>query len=286
MTILNTDRKMLKRNHCADRVPVIQSVRIICCWLFSAFLVTAQNAYVEPPTSLAGSWQFAPDYTDAGINLQWFMRPLPAYRMQLPGIVQAQNFGSPISTNTPWVLSLYDRYWYLRDEYKQYATRNVKVPFLSQPPRHFLGITWFQREINVTPYWATRRVVLTLERPHWETTVWVDGNKIDPTRVWCAARVRSGSLTRAGIASPFASTTACSCRIDRMLTASQTLWAAAGTASSDASIHIHRPGLIDDAQAFPNLAQRTLLVKVRIGNVTGRSGTGTLFSFGPTRIVP
>ena len=29
------------------------------------------------------------------------------------------------------MLSLYDRFWFLRDDYKQYVDRNVKVPFLS-----------------------------------------------------------------------------------------------------------------------------------------------------------
>ena len=58
-----------------------------------------------------------------------------------------------ISTRTPWVLSLYDRFWYLREDYKEYTEPGkVKVPFLSQPPRHYLGAAWYQREIQIPQY--------------------------------------------------------------------------------------------------------------------------------------
>src|SRR5207302_2103138 len=51
---------------------------------------------------------------------------------------------------------------------------HVEVPFLSQPPRHYLGVAWYQRDIEIPAAWKDRRVVLFLERPHWETRVWVD----------------------------------------------------------------------------------------------------------------
>ena len=132
--------------------------------------------------SLDGNWRFALDPTDSGERQQWFNQKL-LYPIKLPGILQAQLNGFPITTNTPWVLSLYDRFWYLRDEYKDYTQPGkVKVPFLSQPPRHYLGAAWYQRDIEIFQYQAIRRFVLTLERPHWETTVWLDGKKIGSDR--------------------------------------------------------------------------------------------------------
>ncbi len=123
---------------------------------------------------LAGTWRFALDRADAGVREQWFSRSLPD-RIKLPGVLQAQGFGDEISTNTPWVLTLCDRFWYLREDYKTYTQPgHVKVPFLCQPPRHNLGAAWYQRDIEIPPTWAGRRVVLTLERPHWETRVWLD----------------------------------------------------------------------------------------------------------------
>lgn len=135
--------------------------------LLSVCLLPAR-AQVQPhvtiPQDLSGLWRFVLDRNDEGVNQQWYSVRLPGF-IRLPGVLQAQNHGDEITTRTPWVLSLYDRFWYLREDYKDYTEKNVKVPFLSQPPRHYLGVAWYQREIFIQPNWAGRRVVLTLERP-------------------------------------------------------------------------------------------------------------------------
>src|SRR5436309_15095621 len=126
------------------------------------------------PNPLDGFWRFEVDPEDRGAQQQWFNRDL-RNRIRLPGILQAQGFGDEISTNTPWVLSLYDRNWYLRDDYKAYIEPGkVKVPFLSQPPRHYLAAASYQRHILIDRYMIGRRIVLTRERPHWVTTFWID----------------------------------------------------------------------------------------------------------------
>ena len=55
---------------------------------------------------------------------------------------------------------------------------NVKVPFWLQPDKHYVGAAWYERDVVVPPEWKGRRVVLHLERPHWQTLVWVDGNTV------------------------------------------------------------------------------------------------------------
>jgi len=111
--------------------------------------MTPQGGNLVDSRDLGGRWRFALDPTDSGVNGQWFNRPLP-YPITLPGILQSQDFGDEISTSTPWVLSLYDRFWYLRDDYKPYIQpRTTRVPFLSQPPRHYLGAAWYQRDIDI-----------------------------------------------------------------------------------------------------------------------------------------
>ena len=120
---------------------VLLSVVVNCLALVS--LCAAQSI------TLDGTWRFALDRADVGVRHQWFDQDLPA-RIKLPGVLQAQGYGDEISTQTPWVLSLYDRFWYLREDYKAYTKPgNVKVPFLSQPPRHYLGAAWYQREIQI-----------------------------------------------------------------------------------------------------------------------------------------
>jgi len=238
---------------------------------------------------LSGMWQFALDPADSGVREAWFNKDLRG-RIRLPGVLQAQSYGDLISTKTPWVLSLYDRYWYLREDYKQYSTAgNVKVPFLSQPPRHYLGAAWYQRDIQIQQYMQNRRVVLTLERPHWATTVWVDGQKIGSDISLVAPHVYD-----LGTVSP--GWHRLTIRVDnRMLlpyrpdahSVSDSL--AASWNGIVGKIELTDTGRIwiDDAQVFPNLKQKSMLIRVKIGNATGRSGAGTLTAIWPdVGIVP
>jgi hypothetical protein len=136
--------------------------------------------------SLAGEWRYASDVGNAGILEQWYIGDLPA-KIRLPGILQSQDYGDNISTGTPWVLSLYDRFWFLRDDYRNYTNAtDVKVPFLSQPTNHFIGPAWYQREIEISPEWEGKRVSLYLERANWETRVWLDGRYVGANRSLCA----------------------------------------------------------------------------------------------------
>ena len=148
-------------------------------------LLLAASALVWPAAArgrealpLAGVWRFALDRADAGARERWFERDLND-RIKLPGVLQAEGYGDEISTRTPWVLSLYDRFWFLREDYKAYTKEGaVKVPFLAQPPRHYVGVAWYQRDVDVPEAWRGRRVVLFMERPRWESTVWVDSAEV------------------------------------------------------------------------------------------------------------
>ena len=235
------------------------------------------------PIRLDGVWRFAVDTTDSGERLEYFKSRLPS-PIKLPGILQAQNVGYPITTSTPWVLSLYDRFWYLRDEYKDFTTPGkVKVPFLSQPPFHFLGVVWYQRDIEIFQYQTARRFELTLERPHWETTVWIDGKKIGSDRSLVAPHVYElGTLTPGRHQLTI--------RVDNRMILPYRPDAHSVSDSLGATwngivgrIELNDTGRvwIDSAQVFPNVAQQKMLVKVRIGNQTGLSGSGTLTAIWP-----
>ncbi len=135
--------------------------------------------------SLAGQWRFQMDRHDVGIEDAYFNRDL-TQSIRLPGILQAQGYGDEISTNTPWVLSLYDKLWFQREDYKAFTTPGqVKVPFVSQPQRHYLGAAWYQRDIEIPKEWEGRRVVVFLERTRWETRAWLDDKLIGTNRSLC-----------------------------------------------------------------------------------------------------
>lgn len=114
----------------------IFSLALAALFCFAANLISA--AEIIP---LAGEWRFALDRNDVGTNEHWFAKNLPD-KIQLPGILQAQGYGDDISTNTPWVLTLGDAWWKiqpasLREHFSQPG--HVEVPFLAQPPKHYLG---------------------------------------------------------------------------------------------------------------------------------------------------
>src|SRR6185503_17731893 len=175
--------------------PILPTIRVLVLGVLALFVAPAPLCSARP-IPLDGNWRLALDPADAGEKQLWFNQKF-IYPIKLPGTIQSQLYGYPITTSTPWVLSLYDRYWYLRDEYKDYTQPGkVKVPFLSQPARHYLGAAWYQRDIEIFQYQAARRFVLTLERPHWETTVWLDGKKIGSDRSLVAPHIYDlGNLT-------------------------------------------------------------------------------------------
>ena len=254
----------------------------------AVFLLTPATSLARP-ISLDGVWRLAMDPSDSGEKNQWFNQNLP-YTIKLPGILQSQNYGDVISTKTPWVLSLFDRFWYLRDDYKEYIEPGkVKVPFLSQPPRHYLGAAWYQREIQIPRELQGRRIVLTLERPHWETTVWLDGQKIGSDKSLVAPHVYDLATVSPG-------RHRLTIRVDnRMIMpyrpdAHSVSDSLAGSWNGIVGkIELNDTGRvwIEGAQVFPNLTEKSMLIRVRIGNQTGRSGAGTLTAIWPdVGIVP
>jgi len=115
--------------------------------------------------SLAGVWDFSmgdqPAYTD---------------QVMLPGSMLTNGKGLPVSTRTQWTGSLYDSSFYFNPYMAKYrAEGELKVPFFLTPDRHYVGPAWYRRFVYLPRDWKRRRVFLYLERPHIETTVYVNG---------------------------------------------------------------------------------------------------------------
>ena len=137
---------------------------------------SVQAADVLP---LEGTWQFALDRDDQGIARKWFAAPLnTADTLRLPGSIQEQGFGDIPGPSTPWTGHIQQSEWN-KPKYAPYrADNNFKMPFWLQPERYYKGAAWVQRTVQIPNSWQNRRITLVLERPHWETTVWVDAQKI------------------------------------------------------------------------------------------------------------
>ena len=139
------------------------------------FLVMPKPACCqEAAIDLAGTWRLALDREDAGVDESWFEREL-SDPIELPGALRDSGYGDAITAQTQWMSRLHDRYWYLRKEFKAYAQPgNVKVPFWLQPERKYTGVAWYQREITIPETWRGRRSVVSFERAHWASMLWLD----------------------------------------------------------------------------------------------------------------
>lgn len=146
---------------------------------------------------LAGIWRFEIDKEDRGFAEHWEKRRL-TQTITLPGCLQAQGYGDAISEDTPWVQSLYDALWYQRGEYAYAQKNGTKVPFLSQPPRHYTGKAWYQKTIFVPEKSDGFVGRLTLENTKWKTTLWIDGECKGSIVSLCAPHVYETGALSAG----------------------------------------------------------------------------------------
>jgi hypothetical protein len=128
--------------------------------------------------NLAGAWRFRIDPHDLGIAEQWYSQSLSDV-IHLPGSLQEQGYGDEVTLETEWIGNIIDRSLFDDPRYESYRQPgNVKYPCWLQPERHYNGAAWIQRDIVIPADWVGQRVTLTLERSHWETTVWLDGRRL------------------------------------------------------------------------------------------------------------
>lgn len=237
-------------------------------------------------TSLAGTWRFALDRSDAGVNAGWFKKPLAANaNISLPGILQTQGYGDEITAETKFIAALpRDMRWYLLPQYKQYTTPGkVLVPYLSQPVRHYLGVAWYQRDIDIPANWDGKRVDLFLERTRWQTDVYLDDKLIGSNRSLVAPHEFDLGIVKPG-------KHLLSIRIDNSMLKPDYRFDGHSVSDAEGStwngivgrieLTATSPVWIDDAQVFPNIANKTAQVRVNIGNLTGKAGSGTLSASG------
>lgn len=251
---------------------------LACC--FASLLSLACSA--SESIALDGNWRFALDASDVGIDAQWFNSNLVDH-IRLPGALQSQGYGNEISITTPWVLSLYDRNWFLRADYQAYTNAGyVKVPFVCQPPRHYLGAAWYQRDIEIPRSWQGRRFVLFLERPHWESRAWLDDKLIGTNDSLCASH-------EFDLCSVSPGKHRLSIRVDNRLIMNYRPDAHSVSDSLDCSwngivgkieLRSTPPVWIDEAQVFPDIAKKSVRISVKIGNVSGQPGSGTISAGG------
>jgi hypothetical protein len=200
--------------------------------------------------SLAGSWRFKIAGADAGL----FASPLQeTTQIRLPGTMDDAGLGP----------------------------KNTKPPTLEGPYRlyDYAGPAWYQREIEIPADWSGKRVTLFLERCRWITTVWLDDKRIGTQESLIAPHVYDlGTDLKPG---KYRLTLCVDNTVKFVLGSFVSAlfggtWGNMNGVIGRIELNATPPVWIDDVQVYPNVARKSALVKVRIGNATGNTGSGSL----------
>ena len=254
--------------------------RIFLFPLLALVSFMAVSSPAADAVSLAGSWRFQLDRADAGLRENWAAKKLSS-RIHLPGSLSEQGIGDNITTNTPWVGEIVDQSFFTAPEFSQYRQPGkVKLPFWLTPEKYYAGAAWYQRDVTVPKTWSGKRVVLTLERPHWETRLWVDGKllgtnnslgtpheydlgQLAPGKHTLTIRVDNRVVVDVGINSHSIS--------DH----TQGNW---NGLVGDLSLRATPPVWLAELQVYPHIATRSATVTGKIGNLSGTNGrSGMVF---------
>jgi hypothetical protein len=148
---------------------------IIFLLLGNGFILNCQKT---DTINLQGVWKFQIDSVNLGIEEKWFNKMLDD-EIILPGSMSENNKGYTPSVETKWTGSIYDSSWYFNPKMEKYRQPgNTKFPFWLTPDKYYVGVAWYQKEIEFPKNWKNKRIVLLLERPHWQSTVWIDDKLI------------------------------------------------------------------------------------------------------------
>lgn len=222
-------------------------------------------------SDLGGTWRRALDQDDAGLAQRWHERVLPD-KLPLPGSLEHQGVGNPVTLTTPWTGDIHDKSFFTAPDYARYRQAgDVKAPFFLQPDSWYRGPAWYQRDIEIPASWRGKRVELFLERPHWETQVWIDERAlgrsdalhvphrydlgiVEPGRRRLTIRVDNRMIVEIGHNG------------HGVTDHTQGNW---NGIAGRIELRATEPVWIDRVDLHPSLAERTLTVRAKLGRIAG-----------------
>ncbi len=223
---------------------IVSKILIVLILVFCAAPVLSADNCIP----LAGQWRFALDVNNAGVKEKWFEKSLDD-TIQLPGTT---------------------------DENRKGKLNNARETSHLTRIYTFSGSVWYQQDMNIPAEWSDKRVTLVLERTK-NSRLWVDGNGLGTQDSLIAPHVYSLGLLTPG-------RHRLTLRINNIEHPSigdphqisehtQTNWngiiGKIGLVATD-------PVYIDDVQVYPDVAAKTIRVRVEVVNTTGLLANSTL----------
>ena len=226
--------------------------RCLAAWALTGASLAWAASEPAATVSLAGQWRFALDPNKEGLQKEYFKRDLPQ-TISLPGSTDEANAGIP-NPAKPSLDGLYR-------------------------PNVYEGQAWYQRDIEIPAGWRGKRILLSLERVHWDTHVWVDDKDAGTRDTLIAPHVYE---LPAGLAAGRHRLTILvdnTKKIDlgRFVSinyeGTQTNW---NGLIGKLELRAKDPVSIDDVEVYPDVARKTARVRITVENVTGRPVSGRL----------
>ncbi|WP_167607701.1 glycoside hydrolase family 2 protein [Maribellus sediminis] len=149
---------------------------IILLALLALALFSCSTREKSSEIDMAGEWRFALDSADAGITEKWFSKHLED-TLHLPGSCLEQGFGEIPSMESKWTVGKgYAEKIEKIPHFKPYMEKDgeFRHPFWWTPDRVYQGAGWYQRDVTIPENWKDQKIVLNLERVHWESKLWID----------------------------------------------------------------------------------------------------------------
>jgi hypothetical protein len=225
-----------------------------------ALLHKAAAADIPDSIPLAGQWRFLRDDKDVGMEQKWFSGPLAGTALiTLPGTTDEGKLGDPqTGGGSRWK----------HQHNGQLERSNI-----------YIGPAWYQSEITIPEGWKGKRVELFLERALWQTDAWLDGRPLGMRDSLCVPhRYDLGMDIKPG---PHRLTI----RVDNRMKYDLGQWAHSITETTQTKwngligrleLRATPPVWLEDVQVYPDIERKQARVVVRIGNGTGRKGSGKL----------
>ena len=140
---------------------------------FSLFTFLSSPAAAQNVINLAGNWRM-----DSRLNSQLSILNSQLPTVSLPGSLLTNGLGDDLSVDTRWTGSLYDSSYFFNPFMERYRKAgDMAFPFFLTPRKHYVGEVTYSRSVRVPKAWRGQRVTLFLERPHIETTVFINGRE-------------------------------------------------------------------------------------------------------------
>jgi beta-galactosidase/beta-glucuronidase len=252
------------------------TIVLIVLFTFALQLARPGENYID----LKGKWHFAMDENDQGIAQKWFTQRLND-SIKLPGSMVENLKGHDITLDTKFTAGIYDSSWYFNPYMAKYRQpENIKMPFWLTQNKHYVGLAWYQKEVIIPATWAGSTINLKLERPHFVTGLWIDDKEAGSQNSLTVPHVFNLSeLLTPG-------KHVISIRIDNRL---KTMDVGTNSHSVTDQTQGNWNGIvgdimliskslqnISDVQVFPDLKNKTALVKVSILNQTQKPLSGKI----------